>query len=70
MWKHRLAGSALVLNTVRKPRSAKPLSRAIAAARRTISPTSRIVAGRARSSDVDVRLGMTSACSGACGLMS
>ena len=54
MWKTVWPASAFVLKTVRKPPSAYPLSRAIAAARRTSSPTRASSSARERVQALDV----------------
>ena len=70
MWYTACPLSAFVLNTVLNPRSPYPRSAAIAAPRRIIAPTSASSPGTSAFSVSMCRFGITSACSGACGLMS
>ena len=70
MWKTVWPASLLVLKTVRKPPASMPRSLAIAAARRTISPTMASSPSDRSFSVAIWRLGTTSTCVGPCGLMS
>src|SRR5687767_10425239 len=70
MWKTLWPASRFVLKTVRYPRSLYPCSFAITAARRNIEPTSASCSGARSFSEAICNFGMSSTCSGACGLMS